>query len=367
MSRLDTLRKDLARLKDAEAIVRRDIGRHQLAAAKAGDDVGRHVKAALKTTSMSNASSHQKSAAASEKKVAEAQKKVAELTAKLARLLKELASKQSSISAAEKTEQRANDRVSGERRRKELSHARELAALSPPEVRYVRVREPKPEKLRILYLTANPEAIERHSVLPDGTVQTEGAWLRVDAEVREVKRMLKSALHRDLVHIEHLPAATLQDLMDGINDVRPHVIHFSGHAGAGGLLFENGSIGTHEGSDVPFHWLAEALQATDMPPSLLVMNACDTLTDADLILPAVPAVVAMSDSIGDAAAVIFASHFYRGIASAQSVGSALRQARFAMKTSAFIDDADLPDHVAREGLDIDAYVLVSVLQGEHVD
>jgi hypothetical protein len=55
-------------------------------------------------------------------------------------------------------------------------------------------------------------------------------------EIRKVRAALRGSKYRDLVTVEHLPAATSMDLLDGLNDHRPHVVHFSGHASSLGLL-----------------------------------------------------------------------------------------------------------------------------------
>ncbi len=96
-------------------------------------------------------------------------------------------------------------------------------------MRYVRevctVPTPKPEQLRVLYLTANPEQN-----------------LRTDAEVRGVQDQVRRAPHRDLITIDYRPAASSDDLIAALNDLRPHVVHFSGHAGDAALLFDNGNV-----------------------------------------------------------------------------------------------------------------------------
>ena len=61
------------------------------------------------------------------------------------------------------------------------------------------VRPPAAEPLRILYLTAASRGD-----------------LRVDEEIRRVKAGVRAATHRDLVRIDHLPAATSGDLLDGL-------------------------------------------------------------------------------------------------------------------------------------------------------
>ncbi|MEJ5083258.1 CHAT domain-containing protein [Ochrobactrum sp. MYb379] len=86
------------------------------------------------------------------------------------------------------------------------------------------------------------------------------------------------------------------------------------------------------------------------PPRLLVLNACDTLNGADELLSAVPVVVAMSDKITDTAAVVFATKFYSAIANAQSIGSAIKQARAMLSMLASAED-HLPEYVSRDGIE----------------
>lgn len=69
------------------------------------------------------------------------------------------------------------------------------------------------------------------------------------------------------------------DRCSGLNDYRPHVVPFSNHAGPHGLPMEN-EAGDEDGADIAFAVLARVLGATDSPPRLLVMNACDCLAAA---------------------------------------------------------------------------------------
>lgn len=74
---------------------------------------------------------------------------------------------------------------------------------------------------RVLYLTTNSRLD-----------------LRTEDEVSAVQQHVRGARDRDLLDISYRPAATAQALLNGLNDVRPHVVHFSGHAGGKALLFQ---------------------------------------------------------------------------------------------------------------------------------
>jgi len=75
-------------------------------------------------------------------------------------------------------------------------------------------------------------------------------------------------------------------------------------------LFDNASVDSPEGHNVPFELLARALGATAEPPTLLVLNGCDTLDGAEVLLEATPVVIAMATEISDLAASAFAARFY---------------------------------------------------------
>lgn len=65
----------------------------------------------------------------------------------------------------------------------------------------------------------------------------------------------------------------------------------------------------------------------------------------------------LNRTINDASAVVFAARFYSAVAFAQSVSTALEQAKVAMEVSA-LDDAVLPEIRARENVDPASLVLV---------
>ncbi|MFI5732596.1 CHAT domain-containing protein [Kribbella sp. NPDC051587] len=365
MTRSDTLRTEISRLIAKGSSLTSELAKHREAASKARSAASKKRDEAARARSDISRRSATSAAEREDKKEVAATKKAGDTEKKIADNDKAIAAKRTSLTSAERSEQNTKDREQASRDRKdtqrrasEKAHARDLARLAKTthEVRYIEIKEPQPEVLRVLYLTANPEAVETTSIRPDGTIDTIGTWLRVDQEVRQVKALLKASKYRDLVDLQHLPAATSTDLMDGLNEHRPHVVHFSGHASSLGLVMED-DMGSEDGRDLEFDLLARLLGATDTPPTLLVLNACDSLSGADDLLQTVPIVVAMADSVVDSSAVVFASRFYSAIASAQSVGSALEQGRVAMDLAS-LEGSDLPEARSRDDVDLSSIILV---------
>jgi hypothetical protein len=321
-------------------------GRHRADAAKDLQKITPRTSASMARTYQRNAENLEKRAQAEDKKVTALSVKLSKSAGDLARAEENLAREIKSSARKEedkrKAEARTREQMDARRQQDEKRHAREIARLSSPTVHYVTVQPPKPEILRVLYLTANPDMD-----------------LRTEVEVRDVQQAVKRALHRDLIDLQYQPAATPEDLLDGLNDVRPHVVHFSGHAGDAAVLFDNASVDSPEGRDVPFELLARALGATEEPPKLLVLNGCDTLDGAEILLETTPVIIAMATEISDLAASAFAARFYAGIASAQSIGAALRQGAVVLDLMG-LDEGWKPTLLARDDLDVEDLVLVRV-------
>lgn len=253
------------------------------------------------------ANNHLTDAARWEKKAADYAKEEAELQRRLA--------------AEEDRERRHTDRQRELERedveRKMRAATDELSdRISSAEASMARpIPEPKAEKLRILMLGSSSEGD-----------------LRVGREQKRIRVAVESARHRDLVEIDVRPSATTQDLQDGISRFRPHVIHFSGHADSDLMVFEDDVDAHHAGIGVSAEAFAHAVAATDTPPLLVVLNACNTASQAiRLAGSVVPFSVGMSAEIEDGDAINYAARFYAAITDGESIRSADAAGRAALE------------------------------------
>lgn len=241
---------------------------------------------------------------------------------------------QSKVARAEQTEANA-----AERRRKrdqQLADRRASAARGEIENRLKgaesainnvirQLPAPRVERLRVLILGASAEGDSR-----------------VGREQKRIRAAVESALHRDAIELDVRPAATTADLLDGITKFRPHVVHFSGHSDENLIVFEDEQDLHHEGIVVTAGAFSKAVQATDLPPLLVVLNSCNSAAQIDgLIAQVVPFAIGMADTIDDVDAINYAAQFYAAVANGQSIKAAHLSGQAALELAG-LDGADLP-------------------------
>jgi hypothetical protein len=196
----------------------------------------------------------------------------------------------------------------------------------------------------ILFLAANPSGTTR---------------LALDEECAAIERELRMTTGRDDFEFRSRWAVSVDEMMRALNELRPAVIHFSGHGGGCCGIFVHGERGAPcahrdvEGAAAgggiqledeqrqPQHVSARALtrMIASAAPSvrLVVLNACFSDALAEELCDAVDCVVGMRGAIGDSAARSFAVGFYRALGHRRSIGNAVDQA------VATLDAKQLPD------------------------
>ncbi len=185
--------------------------------------------------------------------------------------------------------------------------------------------KPKKEKLRVLVLATNPHGD-----------------LRSDKEQRRIEQAVRKSTHRDWIEMHYIPAATLEDLFDGIAEYSPHVLHFSGHSNGSCILLEQDIDKDNDGFPLFAGTLKQTLVSTDNPPLVVVLNSCKSAKQLnDLVGVEIPFAVGMLDSVGDLDAIAFSARFYANIANGQSLKSAVESAKAYLSALGSLD-ADLP-------------------------
>jgi hypothetical protein len=209
-----------------------------------------------------------------------------------------------------------------------------VRGISPVRIVVTRQALRKKKHLNVLYLTANPDKAH---------------FLRVDEEVRQVQGAVRGSAYRDNISLEYRPAADLDSLIEGLNDHRPRIVHFSGHGYNGGIAVDSPKVGKRPVKTVSFELLAKALSATDAPPEIIVLNACNSAGARKAFLPPAKIIVVMRNSVSDLAATAFAARFYAAVAAGQSVKSAFEQGKIAVEMVS-LNEADTPDLLVASGV-----------------
>jgi hypothetical protein len=199
---------------------------------------------------------------------------------------------------------------------------------------------PQSDKIKILLLSANPS----------GTTA-----LRLDEEVRAITQKIQAAEHRDLIEIVAAGAVRPDDLLQALNEHRPHVVQFSGHGSRNDEIFVCDYDGTPKpvGKDA----LVALFESTRGNVRVVVLNCCYSRPQAEAIVSVVPCAIGMKDSVGDRAALVFAASFYRAVAFGHSVHTAFQQGIAALKLEGIAQDG-IPELIAQDGVDPSAVFVV---------
>lgn len=190
------------------------------------------------------------------------------------------------------------------------------------------------KQLNVLYTTANPNP---------------RSPLRVDAEMRQVQEAVRGSRLRDNIVLHYRPAANLKSIMDGLNDVTPGIVHFSGHGNSDGVAVDHAKVRLPQGKTLTFDLLAKAVAAVDSPPQVIVLNSCHSAGAKKAFLPPAMAVIAMGDSISDLAATAFAAQFYAAVAAGQSLKAAFAQGLVAIEAVS-LNEAKTPQLILADGV-----------------
>ncbi len=153
----------------------------------------------------------------------------------------------------------------------------------------------------ILFLAANPKGTPK---------------LRLEEEVREIDAGLQRSKRREQFVLQQRWAVRARDVQRALLDFKPQIVHFSGHGGGEeGLVLENE---TGDARFVSADALAELFQLFSNI-ECIILNACYSEFQAEIIARYVPYVIGMQSNISDVGATEFAIGFYDALGAGESI------------------------------------------------
>lgn len=256
--------------------------------------------------------------------------------------------KQKKSAERSKAQREERERKSAEQHRvnREAAQQREVSSLasrtSELEQKLLAAeRRAAPPEVAVLFLASNPE---------------DQATLRLDKEAREIERRVRASDYREALFFESRMARQLPDLIQDLNEVKPAVLHFSGHGSKAELVFEDEHGNTHT---LDNEMLGKLLRAAPAGIRLAVFNSCKSAAQAQITVQYVDAAIGMNTTIDDVDAKIFAGQLYNSLGFGLSLADAFRQATFQVEAEGSADGAATPELFCAEGVDAEVMALVN--------
>lgn len=163
------------------------------------------------------------------------------------------------------------------------------------------------------------------------------------------------AEYRDSVGLESRWAVRTGDLLQAVNEVKPRVVHFSGHGSKDDEFVFEDEVGKPK--LVSKEAITRFIEVGSDHVQVVIFNACYTRDQAEEAVRHVDVAIGMNAPISDEAAWKFAEQFYSAIGFGASVRRAFDQAivRLGLEN---LPEEKTPELFVREGVDPDEVVLV---------
>ncbi len=182
-------------------------------------------------------------------------------------------------------------------------------------------KEPEqPRKQKILFLAANP---------------SDEARLQTDLEYRLVSERMRDNIYYELLRPEF--ALTVENLIIAMNQ-KPQVIHFAGHGEQSGIIITNNQ---NQAQGMGIRPLKRLFRQHKESSRLILLNSCYSEGQAEALSSLGMYVIGMNSSVGDNAAINFASGLYIGLSQGKDVEKAYDDAMIVIETK-HPSFADLP-------------------------
>jgi hypothetical protein len=195
-------------------------------------------------------------------------------------------------------------------------------------------------KVKVLFLAANPAGSQP---------------LQLDEEIRQITAKVRAAEYRDSLELVSRWAVRPDDLLQALLEVKPHVVHFSGHGSPAAELILLDDQG--EPKPVSQEALVQLFRTLRDNVRVVLLNACDSQPQAKALSKTIDCTIGMNQPTGDEAAIIFAASFYRALGFSRSVKEAFELGRAALLLEGIPEDKT-PKLLTRKGVDAAGLVLI---------
>jgi hypothetical protein len=191
------------------------------------------------------------------------------------------------------------------------------------------------DKIKILYLAANPIDTGR---------------IGLQEEARDLEERIRQGLNREAFEVIHCLAVRPRDLLRGLQEVQPHIIHFSGH----GNYDKEIVLQDDDGNSRPIapQDLADLVNLFKTNLKVALLNSCYGRRQAEALHQVLDFTIGMDKPISDDGAVGFSAAFYQVLASGGSVKQSFESARIltSMEGRPVFGVSDL---LVRDGANVD--------------
>jgi CHAT domain len=200
--------------------------------------------------------------------------------------------------------------------------------------------ESLPEKINVLFLASNPS--DQNS-------------LRLDHEIRAIQEKIRASKHRDSINLQSRWAVRPSDLLQEINEVQPHVIHFSGHGSSNHDIV----LETAEGNTklLSKESVIQLMKTMSDSIRLVIFNNCFSSGQAEAVTQHIECAIGMNEAIYDDAAREFAAQFYSAIGFGKSIQDAFNQGKLALDLAG-VSGEEIPELYTQDGIDASNIFLV---------
>ncbi len=166
---------------------------------------------------------------------------------------------------------------------------------------------------------------------PIGTVN-----LRLDEEEKALREVLDLSIHREDFSFESRGAVTTNDLHQYLEQIKPYILHISGHGSEEGVLFFHDSEGHKK--EVSIAQFCDFLKNFDSHIDSVFLNACFSLSGIDSIKNPSFHIIGMKDEIPNDTALGFARAFYTSHCNGKPVKESFETAKDVVSLEGFNDE-----------------------------